>query len=229
MNASPARKEGLRTMRNLIASVAIATGLLLAALPGSAAAADRNHDGIPDRWEKRHGLTLKVNQAKRDQDRDQLVNKREFKFGLDPLDDDSDDDGVEDGDESSGTISAYDAETGVLTITLVGGETVTGLVTEDTEVDCDNGDDQGDEDGDDQGEDGDDQGENEDVDDDEVDDDAVGDKSDGDDGLSDDEGESDDEEVDCSTADLAVGALVQEAELEIEGGVAVWEEIELLV
>lgn len=222
-------------MRNVLASAAIAVGLLLAALPGSAAAADRNNDGIPDRWEKRHGLSLNVKQTTRDQDRDKLVNKREFKFGMDPLDDDSDDDGTEDGDESSGTITAYNTDTGELTITLVGGGTVTGLVTEDTEVDCDNGDDHGDEDddGDGDGDHGDDGGDNEDVDDGDVDDSDDGDVGDkrgndvpGDDG---DEDESDDEdEHECSSDHLVVGAIVQEAELDIEDGVAVWEEIELL-
>src|SRR5215210_995019 len=134
-----------------LASAAAAVGLLAVALPGTAAAADSNHDGIPDRWEKRHGLSLKVDQAKRDQDRDALVNKREFRFGFDPGDDDSDDDGVEDGDEQSGVITGWDPATGSLTIRATGGQEITGLVTDDTEVSCDDGDDQGDEDEDGEG------------------------------------------------------------------------------
>jgi len=34
-----------------------------------------NHDHIPDRWEKRHHLSLHVNQARHDQDRDRLDNR----------------------------------------------------------------------------------------------------------------------------------------------------------
>ena len=87
----------------LIALAALLVLGLVAA--GPASAKDRNHDKIPDRWEKRHNLSLKVNQAKRDQDRDQLNNRGEFKSGSDPRDDDTDDDGVEDGDENAGVIS----------------------------------------------------------------------------------------------------------------------------
>ena len=60
---------------------------------GPATAKDRNHDKIPDRWEKKHDLSLKVNQAKKDQDRDDLNNRGEYRSGSDPRDDDSDDDG----------------------------------------------------------------------------------------------------------------------------------------
>src|SRR4051812_39479510 len=138
--------------------IAAALGLLVLALPSVAAAKDRNHDNIPDRWEKRHSLSLKVNQAKRDQDRDQLVNRKEFRAGLDPHDSDSDDDGVEDGDEGAGTITAWDPETGDLTINDLVGGSATAKVTDDTEIECDNGDDNGDEDEDNQGGDEDDQG-----------------------------------------------------------------------
>ena len=37
-------------------------------------ARDRNHDRIPDRWERHHHLSLKVKQTRRDQDRDGLNN-----------------------------------------------------------------------------------------------------------------------------------------------------------
>src|SRR3954447_1337419 len=83
---------------------ALALGALaLLALPGLAAAKDRNHDRIPDRWEKRHHLSLKVNQARHDQDRDQLRNLAEFRAGDNPRDRDTDDDGVMDGEENAGT------------------------------------------------------------------------------------------------------------------------------
>jgi hypothetical protein len=222
--------------RGLVAVLATAVGLSALLMAGSAAAADRNDDNIPDRWEKRHGLSLKVDQAKRDQDRDKLVNKREFRFGMDPKDDDSDDDGTEDGDETSGVITAYDPETGELTIAPVNGSPVTGLVTDETRVKCDDGDDHGDEDEDGEGHHGPGHGDGADDDDDHSgpghdgdDEDEGDDKRDSGPGHDGDDDDECDDEDECSVDDLAVGALVQEAELEIEDGEAVWEEIELLV
>jgi hypothetical protein len=117
--------------------LALALGALaLLAMPSLAAAKDRNHDRIPDRWEKRHELSLKTNQARLDQDRDHLRNRAEFLSGDDPRDSDSDDDGTMDGDEQAGTISSFDAETGRLTIDLFGTETISGFVTDSTEIEC---------------------------------------------------------------------------------------------
>ena len=108
-----------RTRSTLMALLAGAVGILMLSLPGIAAAKDRNHDRIPDRWEKRHGLSVKVNQAHRDQDRDKLVNRKEFQAGDDPLDPDSDGDGTPDGQEGAGTIASFDGTT--LTINLFNG------------------------------------------------------------------------------------------------------------
>ena len=116
---------------------ALALGALaLLAMPSLAAAKDRNHDRIPDRWEKRHHLSLNVNQAHRDQDRDHLRNRAEFLAGDNPRDDDSDNDGVMDGAEQAGTIASFDQESGKLTIDLFGGETLSGIVNEETEIKC---------------------------------------------------------------------------------------------
>jgi hypothetical protein len=124
------------------ASIAAAIGLLaMLALPSAAAAGDRNHDRIPDRWEKRHRLSLTVNQAKRDQDHDALRNRAELMAGDNPRDADSDDDGVPDGEENAGKIASFDSETGKLTIDLFGGETISGLVTGETEIECEGADD----------------------------------------------------------------------------------------
>lgn len=108
----------------------------LLALGGVASAKDRNHDRIPDRWEHAHHLSLKVNQAHRDQDRDHLRNMAEFKAGDNPRDDDSDNDGVEDGDEGAGTIASFDSTSGKLVINLFGGETLSGQVSAATEIKC---------------------------------------------------------------------------------------------
>jgi thrombospondin type 3 repeat protein len=87
-------------MKTSTASAALAVAALLA-LPGVAGASDRNHDGISDRWERNHDLSLAVNQANRDQDRDGLGNLTEFEVRSDPRDRDTDNDGVRDGAEDA--------------------------------------------------------------------------------------------------------------------------------
>jgi hypothetical protein len=212
---------------------ALALGALaLLAMPGLAAAKDRNHDHIPDRWEKRHNLSLEMNQARHDQDRDHLRNRAEFLAGDNPRDRDSDDDGVMDGEEQAGTIASFDAETGRLVIDLFGTDTVAGFVTDGTEIKCEDehstasassegsgeeepGDDNGghgEEPGDDNG--GDDQG-----------DDNSGPGSDN--SGPGHEGDDDHGDRVCTSAELVPGAIVEEAELELRDGRAVFEEVEL--
>ncbi|MGZ8666509.1 MAG: hypothetical protein ACXWZM_05310 [Solirubrobacterales bacterium] len=220
----------------------MALGLVaLIALPGAAAAKDRNHDRIPDRWEKRHKLSLKVKQAGRDQDRDHLRNLGEFRQGTsprdadsdddglrdgkehgvgnDPTDEDSDGDGVEDGDENAGTIASFDGTT--LTIDLAAGGSISGLVTERTKIKCRVKDD----DPDPQPtrkrsgsghEGGDDDGEDDDGDDD-GDDHGRG-HGDG--------GDCDDDE--CGVEDLVEGTAVHEAVIQISGDGAVFKGIKLI-
>jgi hypothetical protein len=187
---------------------------MLIAFAGSASARDRNNDRIPDRWEKNHNLSLKVNQSHRDQDRDSLVNRREFKANLDPRSDDTDGDGTEDGEEGAGTIASFDGTT--LTIDLFGGGTLSGQVTADTEISCEAQDENGDGDSfdeeDDQGEDNDAQG-----DDDDQGDDASVSSLGSEDVGDDDQGEDtddDEDQVPCTSADLTPGTVVHEAEVE---------------
>ena len=80
---NPSRPTSPLRPRHLIAGLAAVVLALL--LPAAASAKDRNHDRIPDRWERNHGLSLKVNQAKLDQDRDQLKNRQEWRSGNDQL------------------------------------------------------------------------------------------------------------------------------------------------
>lgn len=226
---------------------ALALGALaLLAMPGLAAAKDRNHDHLPDKWEKRHHLSLKVNQAHKNQDGDSLRNRAEFLAGDNPRDRDSDDDGVMDGSEQAGTVASFDAGTGRLVIDLFGNDTIAGIVNGDTEIKCEDdnstassssegsgsgeaepGDDNGGEGevepGDDNGGHGDEPG-----------DDNGGDREGGDDnsGPSDNSGpghEGDDDHGDrlCTTAELVPGAVVEEAELRVGNGQATFSEVEL--
>jgi hypothetical protein len=212
----------------------------------SAKGRDRNHDRLPDRWERAHHLSLKVKQAKRDQDRDGLNNRGEFRAQTDPRDHDSDDDGIKDGDENAGTIKSF--EDAVLTITLAEGGELAAKVDGDTEIEChtpgdlrartshDAGaDDSGPSDssgpgsgGDDEH--GDDDGPNHDAGDDHGDDgpnhdagDDHGDDEDGDDVNE--HGEDDDDR--CGEEALTPGTKVHEAELEISSSGKRWEELEL--
>jgi hypothetical protein len=225
---------------------ALALGALaLLAMPALAAAKDGNHDRIPDRWEKRHKLSLNVNQARRDQDGDHLRNRAEFLAGDNPRDRDSDDDGVMDGSEQAGTIASFDAGTGRLVIDLFGTDTVAGLVTDETEIKCEDdsagatvssegsgsgeaepGDDNGGEGevepGDDNGGHGEEPG----------DDNGGDDQGDNPGPGSDNSGpghEGDDGHGDrlCTTAELVPGAVVEEAELKVRNGQAVFHEVEL--
>src|SRR3954447_14637566 len=123
-------------LRGRIAWTALLAFALSLGAIATASAKDGNHDRIPDRWERANDLSLKGNQAKRDQDRDSLGNRGEYQAGTDPHEADSDGDGTADGDEGAGTISAWDPATGELTINLFGGDTVTGTVTDETRIQC---------------------------------------------------------------------------------------------
>jgi hypothetical protein len=203
-----------------LATLAIAASALVAAaaVPSSALAKDRNHDRIPDRWEKRHHLSLHHDQAGRDQDHDGLKNRAEWKYGMDPRDKDSDDDGVRDGQENAGTVKSF--ADGVLTISLAKGGEVSGAVTDATEVECGDHHDAGDDDqgDDDRADDHGDDGPNHDEGDDHGDDDHSGPGRTA--TASSDDG--------CSTDALTTGAAVREADLELTGGSAVWREVQLL-
>jgi hypothetical protein len=193
--------------RILIIALALVASLGVVST-ASAKGRDRNHDRLPDKWERAHHLSLKVKQAKRDQDRDGLNNRGEFRAKTNPRDDDTDDDGIEDGDENAGTIRSF--EDGVLTITLAQGGELAGTVDDDTEIEChtrgdlkarashDGGDDPGDDD--------------------------HGDDEDGDDVHE----HGDDDDDRCGTEALTAGTKVHEAELEITSKGKHWEELELL-
>jgi Ni/Co efflux regulator RcnB len=227
--------------------------LVAVAAPGTAAAKDRNQDRIPDRWEKRHKLSLKVDQRKKDQDRDGLRNRGEWLSDTNPRDRDSDDDGISDGKEKAGIISAYDAETGTLTLTVYAGGSITGEVDDSTRVKCedDSADDGSDSSGSDdssggegsrsgsnrgpggatslhRGGDGSSDDDSDDSQEDSSDDSS--DDSDSDDSSDDSEDHADDDShgYDCSVADLAEGVEVTEARLKFTASGLTFTRIEIV-
>jgi hypothetical protein len=200
--------------RSTITLAAVLSAIAMLALPGAAAAKDRNHDRIPDRWEKRHHLSLGANQAHRDQDRDRLRNRAEFLAGTNPRNADTDGDGIPDCEENAGKIASFEPASGRLVIDVFGGPTVSGLVAEETEIECDG------------------QNSGTSASGPEDDEESTGDdqqsEEPGDDDWGREEwGDEDDPVSNCTSADLEVGAVVHEAELQIENGSAVFEKVEL--
>lgn len=76
---------GTRRRRRAIFAVALAAALSCAlAGPAHAKAKDTDGDGMPDRWEKAHGLNWHKADARADADHDGVTNIREYHLGLDP-------------------------------------------------------------------------------------------------------------------------------------------------
>lgn len=203
-------------MKKFAMVVTVAALVVLGAVSMAAAGSrDGNRDRIPDKWEKRFGLSLQVKQTRRDQDRDGLNNLGEFRAGTSPRDRDSDDDGTRDGKENAGTVESFDGTT--LVIALFGGGKIEGKVTPATRLKCENEDDDdrptatssergSGSSGDDEGRDDDDRGDDE---------DSSGRRDGG------------DRDRTCPAGALAKGAIVEEAELEATRDGLVYEEVEL--
>jgi hypothetical protein len=60
---------------------------------------DRDHDRLPDRWERKYHLSTSKPSARRDLDRDRLRNRREFRLRTHPRRSDTDRDHLRDGAE----------------------------------------------------------------------------------------------------------------------------------
>src|SRR3954447_25899936 len=100
--AATVRRKLMRgKLRIFSVAAAGALALLVVAFAGTAAAKDRSHDRIADKWEKRFHLSLKVDQADKDQDCDKVDNLNEFQEGTNPRDPDTDNDGRRDGREDA--------------------------------------------------------------------------------------------------------------------------------
>lgn len=145
----------LSDMQRLLLLLSLAIALVAMAIPATSGAkvhhgkghkarvADRNHNGMPDSWERK----FRVHKATADPDHDGVQNLGEFHNGTSPRDADTDNDGVDDGnddanhdgiddaDEQSGTIKSFDGTK--LIVTLVNGDELSGTVTDQTEIECD--------------------------------------------------------------------------------------------
>jgi hypothetical protein len=175
-----------------------------------------------------------VGDANDDQDDDGVDNADEMQEHTNPADPDTDNDGIEDGDETSGTVDSFVEDsanpgTGVLTIKLADGSTISGKVDSTTRIECrtpraeDNGDDDAME------RDGADDGPNHDAGDDNGGDNGGDNSGPGRDGEGDNSGPGrEGDERQCTTADLTAGTPVHEAELNGSGADAVFEEVKLL-
>jgi hypothetical protein len=75
------------------------TILTLLLVPGSAQARDRDHDRLPDSWEKRFHISTKSKSGAKDRDRDGLTNRGEFLARTSPRRADTDRDHILDDDE----------------------------------------------------------------------------------------------------------------------------------
>ncbi|HMJ32861.1 MAG TPA: hypothetical protein VK501_03000 [Baekduia sp.] len=230
----------MTSVRRIALAVA---ALALLALPTSALAkgGDSDRDGMPNRWEKTHGLKVHKQDSRADKDRDGLKNLAEYRLGTDPRNVDSDGDGVEDGQDVGGKVDSF--TNGLLTIALPDGTKVSGKVVDgSTELKCktaqpatptttapaaptarkaDDG--HGDDDGDRSGDDGD--GDHQD-DPGQPAQSAPGESNQHDDGDREDDDENDD--AACGVEALTAGTSVHEAELKITSAGAVWDEVELL-
>jgi cobalamin biosynthesis protein CobT len=149
-------------IRTTLPLAAVTVASLLSAAP--ALAADRDRDGMDDRWEKsnhvtkarfdadRDGLTNvgefrsstnprkadtdrdRIRDGAEDPDRDRLNNAAEQRLGTDPRNPDTDGDGTRDGREHVGAVASF--ADGTLTLTLADGRTVTARVTDETDIEC---------------------------------------------------------------------------------------------
>lgn len=104
---------------------------------------DRDSDDVDNADEMRAGTDPRerdsdddgTEDGDEDADEDGMSNAAESRSGYDLSDKDSDNDGTEDGDEISGVVDSFSG--GTLTIRLADGSTISGAVTDATEIECD--------------------------------------------------------------------------------------------
>ena len=102
----------LATLTLLVAAAALTASPALAR--------KRDHDKLPDRWERKHHLNLERDDAGRDSDHDGLSNYREYRAHTNPRKRDSDRDGLPQGTAPS---SASASTPAIATRTTTGSRT----------------------------------------------------------------------------------------------------------
>jgi hypothetical protein len=101
-SAATVKEDVMRgKLRTFSVAAAGALALMVVAFGGTAVAKDRNGDRIPDKWEKKFNLSLKVDQSNKDQDRDKVDNLNEFRERTNPRVKDTNHNGRPDGKEDS--------------------------------------------------------------------------------------------------------------------------------
>ncbi len=108
-------RHSFKSIKSLGVTALTVVSMFLLATAAGAVSGDRNGDGIPERWAKKHGLKANVNQANRDQDRDRVKNICEYEARMDPRDRNSDDDRRSDAREDSdrdGVVNLVESKVG---------------------------------------------------------------------------------------------------------------------
>jgi hypothetical protein len=87
-----------RLRGTVLVVLAMAAALTTSAVPAAAASkpVDRDHDRLPDRWEKRYHISTKQRSGRQDPDHDGLNNRKEYLRHLNPRRADTDGDGLTD-------------------------------------------------------------------------------------------------------------------------------------
>src|SRR3954470_1700872 len=93
----PTKEDRMKPTRLLLLALAAAVALL--AVPAVSQARDRDHDGLPDKWEKKFHLSTHKNSANADADRDRVDNANEFRERTSPRRRDTNRNGRPDGRE----------------------------------------------------------------------------------------------------------------------------------
>jgi Bacterial TSP3 repeat len=87
------------TMRRALLLACVLPACLAGPVSVATAARDRDHDKLPDRWERKYHISTKKKSARKDPDHDGLRNRREFRLKINPRRKDTDRDGLRDGAE----------------------------------------------------------------------------------------------------------------------------------
>jgi hypothetical protein len=94
-----------------VGAAAAAAMVATFAAPAQARGTDVDGDGIPNRWERTHGMNpQRAADALRDFDVDRLTNRAEYRLRIRIRDEDSDNDGHDDGDEVRDGLRSTDVD-----------------------------------------------------------------------------------------------------------------------